>query len=95
MIYVHKEGEEEVPTSLACKKIVVDKETNENVVRYESHHGLTPPTYYIKKRFYRKKPIFDKTEVQEVEKIMVKIQKEITKNDKEPERKRRKYTKRY
>lgn len=73
MIYVHQNGEEEVPSSLASKKVSLDKETNENIIRYESHHGLTPPTYYIKKRFYRTKPILDKSEVEEVEKIMVKI----------------------
>lgn len=73
MIYVHPVDEEEVPESLAQKKEVIERDTNEKVIKYESHHGLTPPTYYIKKRFYRKKPILDKTEVQEVEKIMVRI----------------------
>ncbi|KAL4487625.1 hypothetical protein ABPG72_017414 [Tetrahymena utriculariae] len=95
MIYVHKPEEEDVPQNFAQKKQVIDRDTNEKVLKYESHHGITPPTQYIRKRFYRKKPILDKAEVQEVEKIMVKIQKEITKNDKEPERTKRKYKKRY
>lgn len=73
MIYIHPDESSEVPDNLAKKSVVFDPETNENVVKFESHHGLTPPTHYIRKQFYRKKPILLKEDVQEVEKMMVKI----------------------
>lgn len=50
MILVQDE-KTEVPESFA-KKV---RENNGNV-RYKSHSGITPPTKYIKQRFFRKKP---------------------------------------
>lgn len=40
-------------------------------VRYESLHGLTPPTKFIRQRFFRKKIMFEKGKVTETERVLM------------------------
>jgi TATA-binding protein-associated factor Taf7 len=47
------------------------------MVRYKSHSGITPPTKYIKQRFFRKKPKIDIHEVEKVEAELHKIRQDL------------------
>lgn len=68
MIYVHEQGDIEVPPELARKTIEIKKSVSEpkRLVKFKAHSGITPPTQYIRQKFFRKKPQIPSDKLQEV-----------------------------
>jgi len=68
MVYVHEEGENEVPLEIAKRAFEVKKSTAEvkKVMRLRANSGITPPTQYIRQRYFRKKPALPQEELRAV-----------------------------
>lgn len=103
MIYVHEENEAEVPLETAKRTTEVKRSTSEvrRFVRLRANSGITPPTQFIRQRYFRKKPAIPQEELRAVEQELQKIRQDIIaipRASDEPEDKKkmkRKYNKKF
>ena len=103
MIYVHEDNESDVKLEIAKRAFEVKKSTVEvkKVMRLRANSGITPPTQYIRQRYFRRRPVMPQEELKVVEQELQKIRQDIIaipRSADEPEDKKklkRKYNKKF
>lgn len=103
MVYVHEDNESDVKLEIAKRAFEVKKSTVEvkKVMRLRANSGITPPTQYIRQRYFRRRPVMPQEELKVVEQELQKIRQDIIaipRSADEPEDKKklkRKYNKKF